>query len=119
MTNLGEIKKWVENPELCKLLNTLSKKRTLLILICVYTDIHTFSEIMKTLPEINTSILTSRLNELIKEGFITKSSKWQKISKPEYNLTKRWKEVVKWVEAWNKWVTSYCLKKNINLKNIN
>jgi DNA-binding HxlR family transcriptional regulator len=38
-------------------------------------DIHTFSEIMKALPEINTSILTSRLNELIKEGFITKSSK--------------------------------------------
>ena len=119
MTNLGEIKKWIENPELCKLLNTLGKKRTLLILICIYMDIHTFSEIMKALPEINTSILTSRLNELIKEGFITKSSKWQKISKPEYNLSEKWKEVIKWVEAWNEWATNYCLKKNINLKNIN
>jgi hypothetical protein len=27
--------------------------------------------------------------------------------------------VVKWVEAWNEWATNYCLKKNINLKNIN
>jgi len=44
---------------------------------------------MKALPEINTSILTKRLSELTKEGFIIKRSQSDKISKPEYYLSSK------------------------------
>ena len=55
--------------------NIMGKKWNLLILIAIYEDIHTFSGIMKAIPQINTSILTKRLNELVNKGFITKTAK--------------------------------------------
>lgn len=71
----------------------MGKKRVLLILISIYSDIHTFSGLMKTIPKINTSILTKRLNELIDKWFITKTSKF------EYNLSEQWNELMEWLKS--------------------
>ena len=93
MTNLEQIDKDLNDSRFYELCNIMGKKRVLLILISIYSDIHTFSGLMKTIPKINTSILTKRLNELIDKWFITKTSKF------EYNLSEQWNELMEWLRS--------------------
>ena len=93
MTNLEQIDKDLNDSRFYELCNIMGKKRVLLILISIYSDIHTFSGLMKTIPKINTSILTKRLNELIDKWFITKTSKF------EYNLSEQWNELMEWLKS--------------------
>ena len=110
MTNIEKIDKELIDSKFYELHNVMGKKRNLLILIAIYEDIHTFSWIMKTIPKINTSILTKRLNELVNKGFITKTSK------SEYYLSDPWKELMNWLKSLrdrlletgkNKWIEAY------------
>jgi DNA-binding HxlR family transcriptional regulator len=48
---------------------------------------------MKAIPNINTSILTKRLNELVEKWFITKTKK------SEYHLSEQWKELMEWLKS--------------------
>lgn len=93
MTNLEKIDKDLNDSRFYELCNIMGKKRILLILISIYSDIHTFSGIMKAIPKINTSILTKRLNELIDKWFITKTSK------SEYHLSEQWEELMEWLKS--------------------
>ena len=93
MTNLEKIDKNLNDSKFYELCNIMGKKRVLLILISIYSDIHTFSGIMKAIPKINTSILTKRLNELVDKWFITKTSK------SEYHLSAQWEELMEWLKS--------------------
>ncbi len=93
MTQLEEIDKRLNDSEFYELCNIMGKKWILLILISIYTDIHTFSGIMKAIPNINTSILTKRLNELVDKWFITKTSK------SEYYLSDKWDDMMEWLKS--------------------
>lgn len=93
MTNLEQIDKDLNDSRFYELCNIMGKKRVLLILISIYSDIHTFSGLMKAIPKINTSILTKRLNELTDKWFITKTSKF------EYNLSEQWNELMEWLKS--------------------
>lgn len=59
--------------------------------ICWYSYIFWDNE--KAIPNINTSILTKRLNELVEKWFITKSKK------SEYYLSEQWKELMEWLKS--------------------
>ena len=93
MTRLEEIDKTLIDSEFYELCNMMGKKRVLLILLSIHANIHTFSGIMKAIPKINTGILTKRLGELVDKEYIVKSSK------SEYHLSKRWKEIIEWLES--------------------
>ena len=93
MTQLEEIDKKLNDSEFYELCNMMGKKWNLLILLSLYADVHTFSEIMKAIPQINTSILTKRLNELVDKWFITKTSK------SEYYLSKQWKDLIECLKS--------------------
>lgn len=93
MTNLEKIDKDLNDSKFYELCTIMGKKRILLILISIYSDIHTFSGIMKAIPKINTSILTKRLNELVDKWFITKTQK------SEYYLSDSWKELMEWLKS--------------------
>ena len=93
MTQLEEIDRELTDSKFYELCNIMGKKRILLILISIYSDIHTFSGIMKAIPKINTSILTKRLNELVDKWFITKTQK------SEYYLSDSWKELMEWLKS--------------------
>ena len=93
MTNLEKIDKDLNDSKFYELCNIMGKKRILLILISIYSDIHTFSGIMKAIPKINTSILTKRLKELVDKWFITKTKK------SEYHLSEQWKELMEWLKS--------------------
>ena len=93
MTNLEEIDKSLNDSKFYELCNIMGKKWVLLILISIYSDTHTFSGIMKSIPKINTSILTKRLNELVDKWFITKTQK------SEYFLSEQWKELMEWLKS--------------------
>lgn len=93
MTQLEEIDKALNNSEFYELCSIMGKKWVLLILISIYTDIHTFSGIMKAIPKINTSILTKRLNELVDKDYIVKTSK------AEYKLSKKWKDLIECLKS--------------------
>ena len=93
MTKLEEIDKALIDSEFYELCNIMGKKWVLLILIAIYTDTHTFSGIMQSIPNINTSILTKRLNELKNKWYIMKTSK------SEYHLSKKWKELIEWLKS--------------------
>jgi len=93
MTQLEEIDKELTDSKFYELCNIMGKKWILLILISIYSNIHTFSGIMKAIPNINTSILTKRLNELVEKWFITKSKK------SEYYLSEQWKELMEWLKS--------------------
>ena len=97
MTQLEEIDKALNSSEFYEVCSIMGKKWVLLILISIYTDIHTFSGIMKSIPKINTGILTKRLRELADKWYITKSSK------SEYHLSKRWREIIEWLESLKQW----------------
>jgi len=84
MINIKKIDKELIDSKFYELCNIIGKKWVLLILISIYSNIHTFSNIMKTIPKINTGILTKRLNELIEKWFITKTPK------AEYYLSEQW-----------------------------
>ena len=98
MTQLEEIDRELTDSKFYELCNIMGKKWVLLILISIYADIHTFSGIMKAIPNINTSILTKRLNELVEKWFITKSKK------SEYYLSEQWKELMEWLKSLKEWV---------------
>ena len=93
MTNLEKIDKDLNDSRFYELCNIMGKKWVLLILISIYSEIHTFSGIMKAIPKINTSILTKRLNELVDKWFITKTSK------SEYHLSSQWEELMEWLKS--------------------
>ena len=93
MTQIEEIDKKLTDSKFYELCNIMGKKRVLLILISIYADIHTFSWIMKTIPKINTSILTKRLNELVDKWFVTKTLKF------EYYLSEQWLELMEWLKS--------------------
>ena len=48
---------------------------------------------MKAIPNINTSILTKRLNELVEKWFITKTKK------SEYYLSEQGKDLMEWLKS--------------------
>ena len=93
MTQLEEIDKELTDSKFYELCNIMGKKWVLLILISIYADIHTFSGMMKAVPNINTSILTKRLNELVEKWFITKTKK------SEYYLSEQGKELMEWLKS--------------------
>ena len=93
MTQLEEIDKKLTDSKFYELCNIMGKKWVLLILISVYADIHTFSWMMKYIPNIKTSILTKRLNELIEKWFIIKTSKF------EYYLSNKWEDLIEWLKS--------------------
>ena len=93
MTQIEEIDKKLTDSKFYELCNIMGKKRVLLILISIYADIHTFSWIMKAIPKINTSILTTRLNELVDKWFVTKTPKF------EYYLSEQWLELMEWLKS--------------------
>ena len=93
MTNLEKIDKDLNDSKFYELCSIMGKKWILLILISIYSDIHTFSGIMKAIPKINTSILTKRLKELVDKWFITKTKK------SEYHLSEQWKELMEWLKS--------------------
>lgn len=110
MPNLEKIDKELIDAKFYELHNVMGKKWNLLILIAIYEDIHTFSGIMKTIPKINTSILTKRLNELVNKGFIIKTAK------NGYNLSEKWNLLMNWLKSLrdrlletgrNKWIEAY------------
>ena len=110
MTNIEKIDKELIDSKFYELHNVMGKKRNLLILIAIYEDIHTFSWIMKTIPKINTSILTKRLNELVNKWFIIKTTK------NGYNLSEKWNLLMEWLKSLrerilktgrNKWIEKY------------
>ena len=93
MTQLEEIDRELTDSKFYELCNIMGKKWVLLILISIYSNIHTFSGIMKAIPNINTSILTKRLNELVEKWFITKSKK------SEYYLSEQGKDLMEWLKS--------------------
>lgn len=110
MTNIEKINKELIDSKFYELHNVMGKKRNLLILIAICEDIHTFSWIMKTIPKINTSILTKRLNELVNKWFIIKTTK------NGYNLSEKWNLLMEWLKSLrerilktgrNKWIEKY------------
>lgn len=90
-----EIKEWPDDCPLYQLFDTLWKKRSLHIIVCIYKGIHSFSGIMKSLPKINTRILTERLDELIQQDYIEKKALSKRSSKAEYYLWEKWKDLIK------------------------
>ena len=93
MTQLEEIDKELTDSKFYELCNIMGEKWVLLILISIYSNIHTFSGIMKAIPNINTSILTKRLNELVEKWFITKTKK------SEYYLSEQGKDLMEWLKS--------------------
>ncbi len=81
-----------ENCTVYKTLDYISKKWSLLILLEIYKGVNSrkrYSEIKNKIPEITPKILSSRLKELEKEGFITKHIDAANFPvKSEYALTK-------------------------------
>ncbi len=81
-----------ENCTVYKTLDYISKKWSLLILLEIYKGVNSrkrYSEIKNKIPEITPKILSSRLKELEKEGFITKHIDTSNFPvKSEYALTK-------------------------------
>ena len=99
MTKIEEIDKKLNDSNFYELCNIMGKKWVLLILISIYSNIHTFSGIMKAIPKINTSILTKRLNELVDKWFIIKTPKF------EYYLSEQWTELMECLKSLKQWVT--------------
>lgn len=93
MTQLEKIDKDLNDSRFYELCNIMGKKWVLLILISIYSNTHTFSNIMKDIPKINTSILTKRLNELVEKWFIKKTQK------SEYYLSEQWIELMEWLKS--------------------
>ena len=75
----------------------MGKKWVILILIAIYTDAHTFSEMMKAIPKINTGILTKRLNELVDKWYIIKAQN------NKYHLSNKWKDLIEWLKSLRDW----------------
>lgn len=93
MTKLEELDKKLHETEFYELCNMMGKKWILLILISIYANVHTFSGMMKSIPNINTSILTKRLKELVDKDYIIKSPK------AEYHLNTKWKNLIDWLKS--------------------
>jgi DNA-binding HxlR family transcriptional regulator len=81
-----------DNCTVYKTMDYISKKWTLLILLEIYKGKESkkrYSNIKNKLPEITPKILSARLKELEKEGFITKNIDTRRFPvKTEYALTK-------------------------------
>ena len=97
MTQLEELDKDLTDSEFYETCNIMGKKWVILILIAIYKNAHTFSEIMKVIPKINTGILTNRLNELVDKLYITKTQN------AKYNLSEKWKDLIEWLKSLRDW----------------
>jgi len=97
-----------ENCTVYKTLDYISKKWSLIILLEIYKGTKSrkrYSEIKNKIPEITPKILSSRLKELEKEGFITKHIDASSFPvKSEYALTKIGLDfigIIKDIKSWS------------------
>ncbi len=96
--------------EICPILNLfsfISKKWILLIIKSVSEWCMCFSDIQKTLEWINPRILSIRLKEMEKYGFISSHIKENTKNKTIYCLTEKWmcftqniKNLEEWMKKW-------------------
>lgn len=116
MTKLQAIEERNIDSPLYQLFDTLGKKWTLHIIVCVYKNIHSFSWIMEALPRINTRILSERLDELVGKEYLIKKSN----PKNEYYLNKKWEDLIDNLKSLKEWIkdTQISKAKSNNKNNI-
>lgn len=74
-----------------QLFETFGKKRTLHILQTLSEGISSFSGIMRRLPQINSKVLTERLDLLLEKNLIIREVSQSKPLKINYYLSSEWK----------------------------
>ena len=89
------------------IIELIAKKWTLIIIKTVSEWAGSYSTIEKQIPEINPSVLSSRLKELQSIGFINKKIVSSSPVKIEYSLSKKWESfskqvenIVSWAQEW-------------------
>lgn len=98
----NEVMPWDNWCPIYKLFDTLGKKWTIFILFCIENNINTFNAIMKRLPQINSKVLSDRLDLLIEKWLITREVTTNKPLKITYKLTDYWRELsIKLQDIWD------------------
>lgn len=89
------VKEWSTDCPIYKLFTLVSKKWNIFILTLIGEWHDTFTSLKAALNELNSSILTQRLDELVKEWLVDKKIISEKPRTIRYGLSASWKEVLK------------------------
>ncbi len=90
-----DITQWSECCPIYKLFTLISKKWNIFILKLVWEGHDTFTSLKAALNELNSSILTQRLDELVREWLIEKKIISEKPRAIRYILSRSGKDVIK------------------------
>ncbi len=95
-----------------KLIETISRKWVLMIIktMCEHHKMR-FSDIQKCLPDINSRILSARLSELEKEGFLDRVVEDSKPIAISYELTQKALDLKKVFHVFMDWAKKWAHKK--------
>lgn len=93
--------------KIVKLFSFISKKWVLLIIKSLSEGTDTFSGVKKDLWDVNSKIISQRMDELQDEGFIERKIVCEKPIKIRYTLTEKWQSfykelwsITKWADKW-------------------
>lgn len=93
--------------KVARLFSFISKKWILLILKALNDGIDTFSWVKKDLWDVNSKIISQRMDELQEEWFIERKIVCEKPIKIRYSLTEKWKSFYKEIETMHKWAEKW------------
>ncbi len=91
--NENNITAWSNECPLYQLFDLFGKKWTLHIFQCLNIWISTYSWLMRRLPQINSKVLTERLDLLVEKWYVVREVSQSKPLKINYYLTEEWKEL--------------------------
>lgn len=104
--NKNEVSEWTDNCPVYRLFDMLGKKWTIFILILVKNGCSNFSSLQKKLPQINSKILSERLDFLIDKKYIQRNVTTEKPLKITYTVTQNGLELAEKIEEIGKWIQS-------------